>query len=145
MAGFGPVTVRSKIDSLSGDALDSPPRTPLELRAFIDGIPALAFSALQDGSLELANQRWLDYCGVSLAQLRAEWRSLLHPDDAEGKLRWWEEVRRSGQPGQTEVRWRRADGEFRWFQTSVAPIHDDSGTVVGGVETFRDMRTARVR
>ena len=100
------------------------------LRAFIDGLPGFAWSALQDGSMELANQRCLDYTGLSLDQLRVEWRSLLHPDDAAGHLRWWEELRKSGQAGQTEARWRRADGAFRWFHVSAAPVHDERGVLI---------------
>ena len=105
-------------------------RPPLEPRDLIDGLPAFAWSALQDGSLELANQRCLDYTGFSLDQLRAEWRSLLHPDDAERYLRWWEELQKSGHPGETEARWRRADGEFRWFHQSAAPVHDQRGLLI---------------
>ena len=80
--------------------------------------------------MELTSQGFLDYTGLSLDQLHATWRSLLHPDDVERHVRWWEELRKSGQPGLTESRWRRADGEFRWFQVSAAPVHDEHGRLV---------------
>jgi len=103
---------------------------PLQPHAFIDGVPAFAWSALYDGSLELANQACLDYLGLSLDQLRADWKSLLHPDDKAEYITWWEELQKSGQPGQTEARWRRADGEYRWFHQSAAPVHDQRGNVI---------------
>jgi hypothetical protein len=51
------VKVMRKMDAVSL----TPP--PLQPHAFIDGVPAFAWSALQDGSLELANQACLDYTG----------------------------------------------------------------------------------
>ena len=111
------------------DAVSHTP-PPLQPHAFIDGVPAFAWSALQDGSLELANQACLDYTGFPLDQLRADWKSLLHPDDQAEYIRWWDELQKFGQPGQTEARWRRADGEYRWFHQSAAPVHDPRGNVI---------------
>jgi formate hydrogenlyase transcriptional activator len=109
---------------------ESPNRTPLELRAFIDGVPALAWSALPDGSPEFFNQRFLDYSGLSPDQFYAEWKSTLHRDDMEEFERWWGRLQKSQKPGQMEVRFRRAEGEYRWFQISAAPIHDEQGRLI---------------
>jgi PAS domain S-box-containing protein len=105
-------------------------RTPLELRALNDGVPALVWSALPDGSLEFSNQQFSDYNGPSLDQACAQWKSSLHWDDAERFETWWSGLQQSRMPGQTEVRLRRGDGEFRWFQISVAPVHDEQGRTI---------------
>jgi PAS domain-containing protein len=79
--------VRSRIAGRSDHPMgndESPNRAPLEPRAFIDGVPALAWSALPDGSPESFNQRFLDYSGLSPDQVYAEWKSMLHRDDVEG-------------------------------------------------------------
>ena len=39
-------------------------------------------------------------------------------------------LRKSRKAGVTEVRFRRADGEYRWFQISAAPVHDEQGNLV---------------
>jgi PAS domain-containing protein len=65
------------------DARESLNGNPLELRAFIDGVPALAWPALPDGSPELLNRRFLDYSGLSPDEVYAEWKSRLHRDDVE--------------------------------------------------------------
>ena len=109
---------------------DSPIHTSLELRAFIDGVPAIAWSALPDGSLEFLNQRFSEYRGLSPGRVCAEWRTSLHPDDAEEFENWWGALRKSGKAGRTELRLRRADGDFRWFQISVAPVHDERGHLI---------------
>src|SRR5262249_15986512 len=105
-------------------------RTSLELRAFIDGIPALAWSALPDGVPEFFNQRFSDYSGLSPDQIRAQWKSSLHRDDAEAFELWWDGLQKSGRPGHVEARLRRADGEFRWFQMAAAPVHDEHGHLI---------------
>ena len=101
-----------------------------KLRAFVDGVPALTWSSLRDGSPEFVNQRFSAYSGLSPREVVTEWGSWLHPDDAEGFARWREELRKSPKAAQTEARLRRADGQFRWFQISVAPVHDEQGRLI---------------
>jgi PAS domain S-box-containing protein len=103
---------------------------PLELRAFIDRIPALAWSARPDGFPEFVNQRLQDYSGLSSDQVYGEWKSILHGDDAEEFENWWRGLQNSGKAGQTELRLRRFDGEYRWFQISAAPFRDEQGNLV---------------
>jgi PAS domain S-box-containing protein len=109
---------------------ENPNRTPLELRAFVDGVPALAWSALPDGSPEFFNQRFVDYSGLSRDQVYAEWKSTLYRDDVEEFERWWGGLQKSPKPGQTEFRLRRADGEYRWFEVPAAPVHDEQGNLI---------------
>jgi formate hydrogenlyase transcriptional activator len=103
---------------------------PLELRAFIDGIPALAWTALPDGSPEFFNERFPEYSGLAPDEIYDAWKSTLHRDDAPVFEEWWKNLQRSRKPGQTEVRFRRFDGQYRWFQISAAPVHDEEGKLV---------------
>ena len=71
-------------------------RTTLELRAFIDAFPAIAWSALPDGSLDFVNKRFRDYTGLPSEQLTGwEWKSVVHPDDIPQLETWWQDVRQS--------------------------------------------------
>jgi len=102
----------------------------LELRSFIDRIPALAWSALPDGSLDFFNQRFRDYTGLSSDQLYgSEWKSAVHRDDIQQLEIWWQGLRQS-QAGTTEVRLRRFDGEYRWFQITASPVYDEHANLV---------------
>lgn len=105
-------------------------RAPLELRAFIDSLPAFAWSAGPDGSPEFVNRRLQDYTGLSADQLYGEWKSILHRDEVGDFENWWQGLQNSGKPEQTELRLRRFDGEYRWFQISAVPIHDEQGNLV---------------
>jgi len=102
----------------------------LELRSFIDRVPALAWSAPPDGSLDFFNQRFRDYTGLSSDQLYgSEWKSAVHRDDIQQLETWWQGLRQS-QAGTTEVRLRRFDGEYRWFQITASPVYDEHANLV---------------
>ncbi|HLJ45512.1 MAG TPA: sigma-54-dependent Fis family transcriptional regulator [Bryobacteraceae bacterium] len=103
---------------------------PLELRAFIDGMPALAWSCRPDGFPEYVNQRFLQYSGLSNDRIYDGWKSTLHPDDAKGFQKWWQSLLEFPKTGQTEARFCRADGEYRWFLISAAPVYDEHGNLV---------------
>ncbi len=106
-------------------------RATLELRAFIDGLPAHAWSALADGALEFFNQPFRDYTGLSSGQLYGtDWKAVAHPEDVPQLDAWWRDLARSRESGATEVRLRRSDGEYRWFQISAAPVKDAQGNLV---------------
>jgi formate hydrogenlyase transcriptional activator len=106
-------------------------RANLELRAFIDGIPALAWSALPGGTLEFCNQPFCDYTGLPPDQLYgSKWKSAIHRDDIQQLETWWRDLGRSGEAGTTEVRLRGLGAEYRWFQITAAPVHDDEGNLV---------------
>src|ERR1700678_3648323 len=50
--------------------------------AVMEMIPGFAWSALPDGSVEFCNQRWLDYTGLALDQVRGgALTEAIHPQD----------------------------------------------------------------
>ena len=123
-------------------ASESQSRPQLGPRAFIDDVPALVWSCRPDGSPEFFNRRFHDYTGLTADQLYADWTSALDPDDVEAFERWWQGLLKSPNTGQTEARFRRFDGEYRWFQITAAPVHDNEGDLVRwyGINTDIDDR-----
>ena len=70
------------------------------LRRVIDTIPALAWCAKPDGSMEFLNKRWHDYTGLSYAET-AGWgfpfitpETLLRSEEILQRPHWTEELRR---------------------------------------------------
>ena len=101
----------------------------LDPRPILAGVPAHAWSALPDGSLEFFNQRFEEYTGLSLDGLKSvQWKSIVHSDDMPGFESWWRDLSR--QESTNAVRLRRFDGEYRWFQVAASPVHDDQGKLV---------------
>jgi formate hydrogenlyase transcriptional activator len=107
------------------------PTAHLELRRFIDHVPALGWSALPDGSLDYVNPRFQDYTGLSLGELYGSgWKSAVHRDDIQLLESWSQELLQSQEAGTTEVRLRRFDCVYRWFLVFANPLRDEAGSIV---------------
>jgi PAS domain S-box-containing protein len=118
--------------------------TDEQLRAIIDTIPALVWSARPDGSAEFFNRRWLDYTGLSYDEARDwGWEKIVHPADRERLVEYWRSTLASGQPGEIEARLRRLDGEYRWFLLRASPLRDESGAIVKWYGTNIDIEDRR--
>ncbi|TPL11482.1 PAS domain S-box protein [Mesorhizobium sp. B2-4-14] len=101
------------------------------LKAIVDTIPVLAWSARPDGSAEFFNQHYLDYIGLSDEQAQGwGWAATVHPDDMPGLAGTWQAILAAGAPGEAEARLRRHDGEYRLFLFRANPLRDEHGTVV---------------
>src|SRR6266478_3875967 len=87
-------------------------RSERELRDVIDTIPAIVWSALPDGSNIYANRRFIEYSGLSAEQTAGSgWQAAIHPDDLERHAGNWMEAAATGKPHESEVRFRRRDGQ----------------------------------
>jgi PAS domain S-box-containing protein len=100
------------------------------LKLIIDTMPAVAWSARADGSIEFFNQNYLDYVGLSLEQVQGwGWTVAVHPDDVAGLTTTWRNIMAAGAPGEAEARLRRHDGEYRWFLFRASPLRDEAGNI----------------
>jgi PAS domain S-box-containing protein len=115
-------------------------REETRLRNVIEGLPTLAFSVYPDGSLDLVNQRWLDYFGVVPgAQSLRDFRSAIHPADVEAHLNKWQAALADGKPFENEARHRNSTGEYRWFLVRAVPLRDADGKIVRWNGTLTDI------
>src|ERR1700681_3657761 len=100
------------------------------LRLVIDTIPTLVWRAGPEGVPDFLDQPALDYPGLSLDQTETGWPRAFHPDDKKGMLQKWSAIRESGMRGGLEARFRRFDGEYRWFLFQAEPLRDEAGNIV---------------
>src|SRR5882757_3438640 len=115
------------------------------IRLVVDTIPTLAWSARPDGSAEFFNQRWLDYTGLSAKQaLGSGWQVAIHPDDLSRILETFRQASNSVKPYEVEGRFRRFDGEFRWFLFRGSPLRDRSGKVAKWYGTNTDLEERKL-
>src|SRR6266481_5909752 len=111
-----------------------------DIRLVVDTIPTLAWSAGPDGSADFVNRRWLDYTGLSAKQaLGSGWQVAIHPDDLPRILETLQEALNSVKAFEVEGRFRRFDGEFRWFLFRGSPLRDRSGKVAKWYGTNTDI------
>ena len=112
-----------------------------QLRRTINTIPALVWSAGPEGAAGFFNERWLGYTGLPAEQVLGwGWMAAIHPDDKSRLTRYWSTTLASGEPGETEARLRRGDGQYRWFLWRVNPLFDESGKVVKWFGTNSDIQ-----
>jgi len=103
-----------------------------KFREAVETMPALAFIARPDGYRTFVNRRWVEYTGMTVEQATGSgWEAAVHPDDLEKIIEMRRRLAARGEPVEYEMRLRRgADGEYRWFQTRLAPLRDKHGKLV---------------
>jgi PAS domain S-box-containing protein len=101
------------------------------LRLAIDGIAGLVGVLAPNGELEAANRQLFEYFGRSLEELK-NWgtNDTVHPEDLPRVLELVKRGVTSEIPFNFELRVRRFDGEYRWFENrhSMTPGASPAGT-----------------
>jgi PAS domain S-box-containing protein len=101
-----------------------------ELQLIIDTIPALVVRHRADGVIDFVNQTWRSYTGLSHAGWNVRGSITIHPDDVPQAQEVWLSALKNGEPFDTELRIRRADGEYRRHFVRRVPQRGDHGDVV---------------
>jgi PAS domain S-box-containing protein len=100
-------------------------RGEMNLRAALDAIPQMVWSARADGYQDYYNRRWYEFTGTSKEQAVGEgWFRQLHPDDRDRALQGWHESLATGAPYEIECRLRAADGSYVWKLGRALPVRD---------------------
>jgi len=103
-----------------------------KLRTIIDTIPGFVCTFSAAGEVELVNRQVLEYFGKTMEELK-NWATsnVVHPDDLPRVVDSWKHSIETGQPYDLELRQRRADGVYRWFQSRALPTRDTVGRIIG--------------
>jgi PAS domain S-box-containing protein len=103
----------------------------LQLNLLTQNLPAVLFKAAPDGSINYVNQKGIEYSGRTAEDLQQKgWTDLIHPDDFEETSNHWSRLLAESLGYDTVNRFMGADGQYRWFHTSVAPYRDDTGKTI---------------
>ncbi|MES1023298.1 PAS domain S-box protein [Gloeocapsa sp. BRSZ] len=117
----------------------------LNYRMLADTMPQLFWTTLPDGYHEYYNQRWYDYTGLTLEETKgAGWNHVLHPDDQQRSWEVWHESLQTGKNYEIEYRFRRFDGEYRWFLGRAFPLHDDTGQIIRWFGSCTDIHDQKI-
>jgi formate hydrogenlyase transcriptional activator len=109
-------------------------------RLIVETIPGLVAVMTAGGGVEHVNRQVLDYFGRTIEELR-EWGTTdaVHPADLPRVTAAWQHAVQTGQPYEFEHRIRRADGEYRWFQSRGLPLRDADGRIVRWYNLLTDI------
>jgi PAS domain S-box-containing protein len=101
-------------------------------RAIAETLPALVWMIDPEVRALYANARWTGYTGLSIAETLGDgWMQAIHPDDSERFMREAGDVRQREAAFQSEIRYRSANGTFRWHMVQAEPIRNARGEFRG--------------
>src|SRR4051812_22816319 len=131
--------------------LKSGRREPDGLRLFQalgEAAPGLLWIVDAERRFLYVNRAWEEFTGSSLHQTNnLGWQHFHHPDELDAIEGLWCEAMERRQKFEMEIRYVRADGEFRWMLTRVVPMEDSarqSQYWVGTSVDIDDLKRAQV-
>lgn len=130
------VEARRQVERVNVELLESRER----FRALAEAIPAVTWTADEKGIVEWHSRKWYEFTGLpERSGDRGDRLQMTHPDDLLGMLKRWAEACSSGTIYENEQRFRRHDGEYRWFLVRAWPQRDGEGRVVRWFGTDTDI------
>ena len=97
------------------------------IRLIVDTIPIMAWTFRPDGTVDFANQRWLDYAGEGAIE---DPNRIVHPEDLQGVMKRWIVYQTAGKAFEDEMRLCGADGQYRMFLVRTAPLRNEQDNLV---------------
>jgi PAS domain S-box-containing protein len=106
-------------------------RRERDSRLLVDSIPGFIAAFTPGGELEFVNRPIFEYFGKTLEELK-RWGTggMTHPEDLPRAVELFTQSIASGEPFEIELRARRFDGVYRWFQSRGFPLQDTNGQIV---------------
>src|SRR6266850_4837965 len=100
-------------------------------RVIVRSMPGMVAILTPTGGIDAVNDELVEYSGRTLEELQ-QWGTsdTVHPDDLPRLIQIFTKAIASGEPYEVEVRLRRFDGAYRWFQDRAVPRRDASGAIL---------------
>ena len=113
-------------------------------RTLANNISQLAWMADTHGSIFWYNQRWFDYTGTKIEEMRGwGWQKVHHPDHVQRVVDKIKHCFETGKEWEDTFPLRGRDGHYRWFLSRAIPIRDKHGTVARWFGTNTDITESK--
>ncbi len=111
-----------------------------QFRTLANNIQNLAWMADGSGWIYWYNQRWYEYTGTTLEEMKGwGWEKVHHPDHVNRIVEFVKEKWNINEPFELTFPLRGANGEYKWFLTRAFPISDSTGKVIRWIGTNTDI------
>lgn len=118
-------------------------RAELRFRSLVCAANAIVWTTSKEVQVFTPQPEWAKFTGFTDEQVKGMgWLEAIHPEDRDMMLSIILRMRQEAFVLQTEVRLRRADGEFREMELNAVPILDESGSIKEWAGSYIDI-TAR--
>jgi diguanylate cyclase (GGDEF)-like protein/PAS domain S-box-containing protein len=113
-------------------------------QAMAEAVPEIIWTADAAGAIDFANQKWVDYSGLTLEQsCGMGWTSVIHPDDLAFCVETWNSALRSGNSYESEYRIKEKGGTYRWFLVRANPVKNSAGQIFKWFGTCTDIENQK--
>jgi PAS domain S-box-containing protein len=127
------VTARKRAEQLTRESEE-------RFRTLVEASAAIIWTAGPDGAFVAPQPNWTRFTGQPEdAALGWGYLDCVHPDDREAIRTAWADAQVVGEAISLEQRLKRADGEWRHMALSVAPVHEEDGTIREWVGSHTDI------
>ena len=115
-----------------------------KFRNLANSISQFAWMADASGFIFWYNERWFEYTGTTLEEMRGwGWQAIHHPEEVERVTEKFKQHIATGEPWEDTFPLRSKTGEYRWFLSRARPIHDEQGRIVRWFGTNTDVEELR--
>jgi PAS domain S-box-containing protein len=112
-----------------------------QFRTLADTVAQLVWMAHPNGHRFWFNQRWYDYTGTTLDEVKGDgWQAFCDPADLPQVLSTWNAALAVGVPWESTYRLRAKNGTPRWFLARSVPIRNEMGEIVRWYGTSTDIQ-----
>ncbi len=109
-------------------------------RQLTNSIPAIVWLSDPQGNRTYFNDQLYKETGITSEEgLGDGWLKIVHPDDRERGLLFWQNAIRKEMPYEIELRYRNKDGDYRWHYSRGLPIRNSHGKVTAWCGTTLDI------
>lgn len=94
-------------------------------KALANSIPQIVFVLNKVGQIIYVNQRAIDFTGLPKTEITTEnWLKTIHPEDQDQVMQEFETAIKTKTEFQAEYRFRRKDGQYRWYLCRALPVNE---------------------
>ena len=109
-----------------------------------NSIPQLSWMTDRTGAIHWYNQRWYDYTGTTLEEMKDwGWQKVHHPDYVTRVTEKFKHHVANGTPWEDTFPLRSKKGEWRWFLSRAIPIRDSHGLITAWIGSNTDVTETR--